>query len=173
MEDLREKIGYLRGILENREPEEKELFHAIVDALQTLSARTQAIEEDMSELSEYVESIDEDLNDLEALHDEEEGMDFPSDDDDAFDEDFDGEEPLRVLSPDDCDCAAHKQHPAAEPFVGCLCPDCGKMFFVPVRDAAEDGELYVCPHCEKAVPLTPLSPENTPIARRAEHPDSK
>ena len=78
MEELQEKIGYLRGLLEatQRDEAETKLANAMMDVLDVLSRGVGEMREELSELNDYVESIDEDLNELEAMHDEEGPMDF-------------------------------------------------------------------------------------------------
>lgn len=163
MEELQEKIGYLRGLLEatQRDEAETKLANAMMDVLDVLSRGVGEMREELSELNDYVESIDEDLNELEAMHDEEGPMDFlPEEEEEFEDGDYEPEDGLHVLRGDG--------HHDAEAFIGALCPECGRMFFVRAEEdeQSEEGDRFLCPHCQKEVPLEPLNPENTPIAKK-------
>lgn len=171
MANLMDRIGFIRGLLGSVEvaPDSArgKLYAAIADALEEVSAQLGELRDDLSDLTDFVENIDEDLEDLEAAFDGEERE--PSLDDDDFDEDYDDEDygeggaraaenGLRVLS---SDAGADE----GQPLAGSICTQCGKLFFVPLRDIKEENELYTCPHCHKPVDFVPIRPENAPIAK--------
>ena len=161
MEGIGKKIGYLKGLMESADfdPEDKngKILAAMFDVVDDLSDRVESMEELMDDLNDYVESIDDDLAALEGdLPDN----GFRYDDDDDLDFADDGaDEPLRILR-------GKARENEDITLAGCLCPDCGKMFFVSAEDP-EDSE-YVCPHCGASVHPLPLTPENAPMAKRIE-----
>ena len=164
MEGIGKKIGYLKGLLENAsfdpESETGKIFAAMLDVAEDLGDRVESMEELLDDLNDYVESIDDDLAELEG---DLPNGDFPIEDDDFDfeDDDEDESEPLRIVR-------GRKSEGDVQELTlaGCLCPNCGKMFFVPTGDP--DGAEYACPHCGKAVLPLPLTPDNAPVAKRIE-----
>lgn len=164
MEGLAKQAGYIKGLIEGMsfadDPAQAKLLNSMVDLLGTLCERVEATEELMDDLNDYVESIDDDLSQLESEMDNEDSDFFGDFEDGDYSDDMeDGEEHLHLLNGND---------DAGEPetLAGSICPECGGMFFVGMDDP-EDA-CYVCPHCEKRVLPTPLTPENAPIARPVE-----
>lgn len=51
-------------------------------------------------------------------------------------------------------------------FLGVLCPQCGHMFCVTEDDFDAPEALYHCPFCEQDVHVSPIDPNNVPVAKR-------
>ena len=166
MEGLGKQAGYIKGLIEgmnfDTDPAQGKLLGAMADLLGELSDRVEAAEELVDDLNDYVESIDDDLSRLENENGD------GDDDDDLFDifgdDDFsddaqDGEEHLHLLSgSDDAD--------EAQTMGGCICPECGGIFFVGMDDPKD--ARYICPHCQRNILPKPLTPENAPMAKPVE-----
>lgn len=166
MDNLGKKVGYLAGLLEGADfsdaASNKRLFGLVVELLGGVVERVESVDEMLAELNDYVESIDDDLVELEGMHDD--------DDEDFLPFDFDGDddelsfaprkEPVRLFNP------RSRNDDSVVELVGGMCPECKHMFFVENSlSEIDDNAKYVCPHCESAIPLVPLTPENTPIAK--------
>jgi len=83
MENLKEKVSYLKGLtegLELEESKETKLLKKIISVLQDFADAIDELEASQVELEEYVEAIDEDLGNLERdyynLDDYEEEPDY-------------------------------------------------------------------------------------------------
>ena len=124
----REKIAYLRGLLDGRErmlePEEQKFNSALLDALTALSEEIALQEELYQELREYVEVLDEGLTDLEEQCD------------------------------DDCCCGEDEEGSFdEEEYASVLCPHCHSDFFYEPSAYDEDEDL-LCPICGKVFKQT-------------------
>lgn len=173
MADLNEKIGFLRGLVSSMNLESEttnaKLLTGFMDVLDEISEGIAVISDDLSELNDFVESIDEDLEGLESMHDEDDDdLEFLDDLEDGYGENETEpsipEEGLRVLR-------SKKNADPIEPeetLAGGICPECGRFFFVQLEAEEDPDAMYLCPHCEKKVPLHPLGPDNAPIAKKIE-----
>lgn len=123
----REKIAYLRGLIEGQNLSENaglSKFHeALLGALDALAAEIEIVSEKNEDLREYVEQVDEDLIELQS----ELG-------------DLDDEELER------CTCGCEDGDEEEEEYESICCPACGKDFFYQPT-AYEDDEDLLCPHC--------------------------
>ncbi len=106
MNHLHENIGYLRGLAEGLEIEDKKngrVILAIIDCLDEMTYAINQLDQDLIHVEDIVDEIDDDLSELEEavldLDEEIYGMDF----DDEYDEfdDFDYEEYFRMSDQDD------------------------------------------------------------------------
>ncbi len=126
----REKIAYLRGLIEGQNVSENaglSKFHeALLGALDALAAEVERVSEEQSDLREYVEQIDEDLIELQSELEELDEDDF--DERSAYDDE------------DDEDGGEEEEYEAV------CCPACGKDFFYQPA-AYDDDEDLLCPHC--------------------------
>lgn len=122
----REKIAYLRGLIEGQNVAENASmtkFHeALLGALDSIAEEI----DDLSDLCEEMRGYIEDLEDeLVELREEE----------DAY--------------ADECGCGCghhHHHHDDEEEYEAATCPHCGKDFFYQ-PDAYDDEEDLLCPHC--------------------------
>ena len=125
----KERIAYLRGLLDFMPREEKEtkIYSAIVDAMDSLALE----QEEHSKLIELQRDYCDDLADeLDELHDsvynlqESFGMEDPAGDygDNGEDEEL------------------------AESYISMTCPSCAYSFYYKYEDGKEDSKL-ICPSC--------------------------
>lgn len=123
----REKIAYLKGLIDGQGLEEEDskkagFYVALVDALDSLAEAIEGHEAVHVQLNDYLEQLDEDVCDMEETLDavfEDECDGFGYDDD--FDEEYDSVE----------------------------CPHCGKDFYYEPA-AYDDDEELLCPHCGRS-----------------------
>ena len=131
MMSAREKIAYIRGLLDAGKPEDKlalSLYSAIVEALDALADEVEEVNEGLTEqrdvteeLFSICEELDSDLSDVESKFDDE------ADEEDA---DFDDE------------------------YKEITCPSCGLHFFYHPSMLAEESSV-TCPDCECVIPVDP------------------
>ena len=135
----REKIAYLKGLLDGLGPAKDEgqnkIFGAMVDALEALSLEVDEHEELLEEQRELYEDLaddcallDEDLDSMERVFAEfmGEGDDDDEDDDDDDDDDVDFD----------------------ESYISVCCPSCAYVFYYQPEEYEGDEKL-VCPGCGK------------------------
>jgi DNA-directed RNA polymerase subunit RPC12/RpoP len=123
----REKIAYLRGLIEGQNVAENagvSKFHeALLGALEAIAEELDDIASDQDDLREYVGDLEDEVASL---------TDEAHEHDDDDDEDEDSEE-------------LYGEEEEYEPVT---CPECGKDFFYQ-PDAYDDDEDLLCPHCGK------------------------
>ncbi|MDR2136667.1 MAG: hypothetical protein LBO68_00135 [Synergistaceae bacterium] len=129
----KERIAYLRGILDSMPREEREvkIYSAIVDALDALALEVEEhakqIElrrEDYEDLAEEVDDLHREIYELEESIGSEDAELY---DDDAEDDDEDLEE-------------------HTESYISMTCPSCAYSFYYKYEDGKENEKL-VCPSC--------------------------
>ena len=184
MSTLSDKVSYLRGLAEGMKLDgasnEGKLLMEIIEALNLVSEKVEALDEGFEELSDYVECIDDDLEALEVRADEEDEDDDDFHDDYDFEEDFDEDEDDGDED-DDADggrCGVCDEDGDEEdedqPFgmyAGCLCSECGGMFSVDVN--ADEDQLFICPHCGKRVKAIQMNCQNVPVAQSSDDEDDE
>ncbi len=115
----REKIAYLRGLIEGQNVAENASitkFHeALLGALDSIAGEIDDLSEAYDDLREYVEDLEDEMMEMQADYDP-----------DGMDEDGGEEE--------------------EEEYEAATCPNCGKDFFYQ-PDAYDDDEDLLCPHC--------------------------
>ncbi|HCL78426.1 MAG TPA: hypothetical protein DIC53_00490 [Synergistaceae bacterium] len=128
----REKIAYLKGLLDGLGPVKDEgqnkIFSAVLDALDALAQEM----EDHGEIIEEQKELYEDLADDCALLDE---------DLDALEKAFAVYSEEGALDDDDDDVEDFE-----ESYLSVTCPSCGYVFYYQ-PDEYEDGEQLQCPSC--------------------------
>lgn len=136
MATVREKIAYLRGLLEGsdisgNETQARAVWDKMLDIFDAVADQLDELEIGQEELEEYLEAIDADLGDLE---DEVLGQDLDDDDDDGDEDD------------------AH--------FVEMECPRCGETVYFEEHFLFEDDHELSCPECGEIIYATGrLEPE--------------
>lgn len=137
MEDIKTKVGYIRGLadglgLDDSTREGKILIH-IIELLDQVTDSLEELQTNYDELFEYAESIDEDLTDMET--------DFYDDDDEDDDDDDDDEEGFTIECPN-CREAVYIDDDILddEEDLEVLCPSCGEVVLVSDEDLLEDEE---------------------------------
>ena len=116
---ITEKVAYLKGLLEGKGVEDKEMS-LIVEILTDLANDLADLEDYTAELTEQVDAVDEDLNTLEE----------------DFYEEWDEDEDCDC----DCDCCD-----CEDEYYDVTCPSCGLDFEVD-EDTLLDGGVE-CPAC--------------------------
>ena len=142
MEDLKERLAYLKGLVEgldlDEDSREGKLFLQIINLMDGMTASIENLEADSEELYDYMEAIDQDLTDLE--NDYYESLDLD-------DEDFEG---FSIECPDCQETVFIDDDTMYEEEMEVLCPQCHRVVFVQddlweedsqAEDRGEDQEL--------------------------------
>lgn len=129
--NARERIAYLRGLLDSMEQEERnaKIFSAVVEALDALALEI----EEHTRLFDHVHQATEELTDEvyelhDAVYELEQSIGLDSDQD--YDE-TDGDDP-------------------AESYISVTCPSCAYSFYYRCEDE-KDGDKLICPGCGKEI----------------------
>ena len=192
MKSISEHLGYIHGMMDglklNKDDDTVKIIGMIVDVLDGLNAKVDALEAEQMELNDYVESIDDDLAELEMEHDADGGLHDLNDSEDEDVIHFSSKEPphkrgkvsfLRDADEADEDFFMDDEEDddfedddvedaETELYIGCVCPECGKFFSVKNPYLYEDDQKFLCPFCKKKVVLAPMNPENVPTAEPVE-----
>ncbi|MDR1915934.1 MAG: hypothetical protein LBQ58_05100 [Synergistaceae bacterium] len=123
----REKIAYLRGLIEgqnmNENPAATKFHEALLGALDSIAAELDDISESQDDIRDYVEDLEDEIMELhEKLDPDIEDTCGCGCEEDVFDDDDE------------------------EEYQATTCPGCGKDFFYQ-PDAYDDDEDLLCPHC--------------------------
>jgi DNA-directed RNA polymerase subunit RPC12/RpoP len=117
----REKIAYLRGLIEGQNVSENASmtkFHeALLGALGSIAEEIDELNETCDYLREYVEDLKDEMTDMHK----------------------DGDSDLA----EECGCGCEDEE---EEYEATTCPNCGKDFFYQ-PDAYDDDEDLLCPYC--------------------------
>jgi formylmethanofuran dehydrogenase subunit E len=127
----KERIAYLRGLLDFMPREEKEtkIYSAIVDALDALAQEVEEHAKLIELQREDYDDLAEEMEDLHnAIYELEESIGADSEED--YDEDED-EDDLEELT---------------ESYISMTCPSCAYSFYYKYEEGKEDEKL-VCPSC--------------------------
>lgn len=133
MENLMEKVSYLKGLCDgleiDHETKEGKMIIGILDVLDEMAATICDIEDEQFEMQELIDEIDEDLGSIE--------------------EEFYGDCDCGCDCDDDCDCDCGCDDDCE--FFELECPNCGETI------CFEDSELFndgvVCPNCGEEIDL--------------------
>lgn len=184
MKSISEHLGYIHGMMDglklNKDDETVKIIGMIVNVLDDLNAKVDALEAEQMELNDYVESIDDDLAELEMEHDSDGGLHDMNDDDDEEVIHFsskdaphrrgkvsflrDADEASEDFFEEDDEDFDDEEEAETELYIGCVCPECGKFFSVKNPYLYEDDQKFLCPFCKKKVVLSPMNPESVPEA---------
>jgi predicted RNA-binding Zn-ribbon protein involved in translation (DUF1610 family) len=126
----KERIAYLRGILDFMPREEKEtkVYSAIADALDALALEIEEHAKLIELRREDCDALAEEMDDLHnALYELEESIGMEDPEDDYDDDDGEREE-------------------LTESYISMTCPSCAYSFYYKYEDGKEDEKL-VCPSC--------------------------
>lgn len=127
MSTVREKIAYVRGLLEGtdlsgNDPQSRAVWEKMLDIFDAVADQIDELEIGQEEVEEYLEAIDADLGDLEE---EVLGQEFDDDDDD-----------------DDAN------------FVEMECPGCGETVYFEEHFLFDDDHEVSCPECGEIIYAT-------------------
>lgn len=156
MDDLRSRLGYLRGLADGlgvgEETGEGKVIRQIIAVLDDLADSLEEVKEDYEELFSYMEAIDEDLTELEdtILEGEDDDYDYLDSDDDDDDYDYLDDDELDL---DDDEISFTVECPECrhevvidediledEESLEVLCPKCGRVVFINDEDWDEELE---------------------------------
>lgn len=122
MEDLRQRVAYLKGLAEgldmDDESKEGRLFGQIIDLLDSMTMVVENLESDYEELYDYVEAVDQDLTDMER---------------DFYEEPFEEGEELEGFTLECPDCGEIvfiDEEAVEDEELEVLCPNCHRVVFV-------------------------------------------
>ena len=125
----KERIAYLRGILDFMPREEKEtkVYSAIADALEALAL----------EMEEHTKLIELHREDYDALAEEM---------DDLHNALYELEESVGLENPEDDYDDVDEREESTESYISMTCPSCAYSFYYKYEEGKEDEKL-VCPSC--------------------------
>lgn len=146
METVREKIAYLRGMIDAsdrlRDEPSRIIFQKMLEVLDELATDVDELFIGQAEVEEYLEAIDEDLADLEDDLDD----DCCCDHDHDHDHDIDDEELVEVDCPNCHEPVYFEEDFLYDDGVEVTCPDCGATVYDSSDfddEDMEDAEVYV------------------------------
>lgn len=138
MSTVRERIAYVRGLLQGAElagngPVTRDVLERMLDIFDALADEIEELEVGALEVEEYLEAIDADLGDLE---DEVLGSDFDDEDDDEED---DGDHFIEMQCPS-CRATVYFEEDVllGDDEDDIACPDCGEVIYRAGGDGEDD-----------------------------------
>jgi DNA-directed RNA polymerase subunit RPC12/RpoP len=137
--ELKEKVAYIKGMMEGMEYDEGskggKMLAALVDLLSDMAQQISVIDEDVDELYDAVDSMSEDLEDVESyLFDDE-------DDEDEDEDDYEGvfdSELYEITCPKCGEVVCVDEEMLSDDNLAC--PNCGTKFEVDFSDDEDDCE---------------------------------
>jgi len=146
MDDLKTRIGYLRGMADGlaigEDTKEGKIISQMIVVLDEIVQTIEELQEDSDELFSYVESIDEDLTELEETFLDELEDDHEEDDEQGYN----GHENQEVKLLEDVDDDDFDVSFSVE------CPECREEVAIDEDILEEEGSLEVlCPSCGRVV----------------------
>ena len=149
MDNLKKKVGYLRGLAEGLALEETskegKLFGSVFDILDEMVGVIEKIVVSQLEVEEYLDIVEEDLANLnEVIFESDEDEEY----DDEDDEEYEREEDNKSEEP-----TVKREKITGE--IELACPHCLKVLDLePSILEDEDVIEIICPNCEKAITIT-------------------
>lgn len=124
MATVREKIAYLRGLMEGsdfyaRDSHAEAIWSRLLEILEDLSDQVEALRQSQEETEEYLEAIDSDLGDVEEEL-------YGGDDDDDVDDDV---EFVEVECPNCHETVYFEREFLDDDDVEISCPECGQVLY--------------------------------------------
>lgn len=134
--NARERIAYLRGLLDCMEPEERntKVYTAVVEALDALSLE---IEEHSRQLEGVREAGEELADEIYELHD-------------AV---YELERSVGLESDEDYNDADDDEETSSESYISVTCPSCAYSFYYRYEEGKEEDKL-ICPGCGEEIDRT-------------------
>ena len=134
--NARERIAYLRGLLDCMEPEERstKVYTAVAEALDALSLE---LEEHSRQLEGVREASEELADEIYELHD-------------AV---YELERSVGLESDQDYDDADDDEESSSESYISVTCPSCAYSFYYRYEEGKEEDKL-ICPGCGEEIDRT-------------------
>ena len=134
--NARERIAYLRGLLDCMEPEERntKVYTAVAEALDALSLE---LEEHSRQLEGVREAGEELADEIYELHD-------------AV---YELERSVGLESDEDYDDADDEEESSSESYISVTCPSCAYSFYYRYEEGKEEDKL-ICPGCGEEIDRT-------------------
>ena len=134
--NARERIAYLRGLLDCMEPEERstKVYTAVAEALDALSLE---IEEHSRQLEGVREAGEELADEIYELHD-------------AV---YELERSVGLESDEDYDDTDDDEESSSESYISVTCPSCAYSFYYRYEEGKEEDKL-ICPGCGEEIDRT-------------------
>ena len=134
--NARERIAYLRGLLDCMEPEERntKVYTAVAEALDALSLE---LEEHSRQLEGVREAGEELADEIYELHD-------------AV---YELERSVGLESDEDYDDADDDEESSSESYISVTCPSCAYSFYYRYEEGKEEDKL-ICPGCGEEIDRT-------------------
>ena len=134
--NARERIAYLRGLLDCMEPEERntKVYTAVAEALDALSLE---IEEHSRQLEGVRKASEELADEIYELHD-------------AV---YELERSVGLESDEDYDDADDDEESSSESYISVTCPSCAYSFYYRYEEGKEEDKL-ICPGCGEEIDRT-------------------
>ena len=134
--NARERIAYLRGLLDCMEPEERntKVYTAVAEALDALSLE---IEEHSRQLEGVRKAGEELADEIYELHD-------------AV---YELERSVGLESDEDYDDADDDEESSSESYISVTCPSCAYSFYYRYEEGKEEDKL-ICPGCGEEIDRT-------------------
>lgn len=139
MATIKEKIAYLRGLMEGsdfvgQDTHAQAVWNRLLEILDDLSDQVEALRVGLEETDEYLEALDSDLSDV-----EDEVYGDPDDDDDDDDDEV---EFVEMECPDCHETVYFEREFLDDDDVEISCPECGRVLYSSEPDDdSDDGEL--------------------------------
>lgn len=155
--EVKERIAYVRGLIEGAEnfqpdPTGRTVWENLLLVCDELAESVAQMETAQSELEEYVEAIDADLCELEdeVYGDERRVVTFTPEDADAFEDDENDEEFVRIDCPHCGQEVFFEEEFLYDDSVEISCPECGEILF----RGSDNGHIDFDEEDESVAPLT-------------------
>ena len=134
--NARERIAYLRGLLDCMEPEERstKVYTAVAEALDALSLE---LEEHSRQLEGVREAGEELADEIYELHD-------------AV---YELERSVGLESDEDYDDTDDDEESSSESYISVTCPSCAYSFYYRYEEGKEEDKL-ICPGCGEEIDRT-------------------
>ena len=134
--NARERIAYLRGLLDCMEPEERntKVYTAVAEALDALSLE---IEEHSRQLEGVRKAGEELADEIYELHD-------------AV---YELERSVGLESDEDYDDTDDDEESSSESYISVTCPSCAYSFYYRYEEGKEEDKL-ICPGCGEEIDRT-------------------
>ena len=140
--NARERIAYLRGLLDCMEPEERntKVYTAVAEALDALSLEIEEHSRQLEGVREAGEELADEIYELhDAVYELEQSMGLDSEQD--------------YGESDDESDADDDEESSSESYISVTCPSCAYSFYYRYEEGKEEDKL-ICPGCGEEIDRT-------------------